>query len=252
MSNFLTDYLDFNSGNEANRHYHFWCGISALASLVSRKVWLDFGYFRVYPAMYIVLLGQAGNKKTTAMDVAKDLLREVGGIPFSAECQSKENLVKFLCAQTQAFQPDPTQPAYTYTPLCIFVTELSQFIGIDPMRMVDFLVTVYDRNWYDMSTQKHGMQAVPGPYINLLGCTVPEWITSYLKTDIITGGFSRRCIFVLEEGTNQRIPFPCITPDMRAAWARCVAYGHKLATVYGEFTWDAEAKEYYTSWYKTR
>lgn len=252
VMNFLADYLHFNSGNEANTNYHTWCALSALASLVSRKVWVDMGYFQVYPNLYTILVGPPGNKKTLAMDLAKDLVREVGGVPFSAECQTKEHLVKVLTECEVHLTPKEGAPPYIYTPLTIYATELSQFIGVDPARMLDFLVTVYDRKFYDSGTLKHGQQAIVGPYINLVGCTTPEWITNYLKTDIITGGFSRRCVFVLEDENDKRIALPVVTDDMRAAWRRCVERGQQLSQVFGEFTWDYETLQYYRKWYETR
>lgn len=250
--NFIADYLTFNSGNEAHQHWHLWCGLSVLASCVSRKVWINMGYFRYYPQLYIVLLGPPGDKKSTAMNIAKRLVREVGDIPFSGQCQSKENLVKELSENERQFVYDPAKPPYLYTPINCFVTELSQFIGIDPVKMMDFLVAVWGEDVYDMKTQKHGVQLITGPFVNLLACTTPSWVTNYLKTDIITGGFSRRCLFVLEYEETKRIAIPVVTDEMRAAWNRCVVRGQQLRNIYGEFTWTPDAKSYFTHWYETR
>lgn len=250
--NFLADYLTFNSGNEAHEHWHMWAAVSALASCVSRKVWVEMGYFRYYPQLYIVLLGAPGTAKSTAKDIARDLVRDVGGVPFSAECQSKENLVKQLSENERAFLYNPNKPPYIYTPLNIFVNELSQFIGIDPIKMIDFLTAVWNQNWYDMRTQRHGQQLITGPFLNVLACTTPSWVTTYLKSDVITGGFSRRAIFVLEWEETKRIAIPNITPEMRAARERCVQRGQQLRDAYGEFSWDADALSYYTHWYNTR
>ena len=252
MNNFLADYLLFNSGNEAHEHWHMWSALSVLASCVSRKVWIDMGYFRYYPQLYIVLLGTPGTKKSTAKDIARDMVREIGNVPFSGECQSKENLVKQLSENERSFVYDVSKPPYIYTPLNIFVNELSQFIGIDPIKMVDFLVAVWNQNWYDMRTQKHGVQLITGPFLNLLVCTTPSWVTTYLKSDVITGGFSRRAIFVFEWEETKRIAIPYISPEMQAARERCIARGKQLCEVYGEFSWAPDALAFYKHWYETR
>ena len=251
---FIENYMLYNSGNEANKTYHRWSALSALSSIISRRVWIDMGYFRIYPNLYIVLLGPPGNKKTTAMTVAKSLIRQLGSaIPFSAECQTKESLVKELAEYERTFDfPGAVKP-YKYTPMSIFVTELSQFIGVDPARMIDLLTTIYDQDFYDLKTKNKGCQLIVGPYLTLLACTTPEWITNYLKSDVITGGFSRRALFVLEyDDSDIRVPFPEITPVMKAAWDNLITYAHVLFTIGGEFKWDPPAKEWYIKWYEKR
>ena len=252
MPNFLGDYLLFNSGNEANQSYHIWAGLSALSSIVSRRVWIDMGYFRIYPNLYVVLVGPAGNKKTTALSSAKGLIRQLKTIPFSAECQTKESLVKEWEQLQQQFILPGVEKPLLYTPMSIFVTELSQFIGVDPARMIDFLVTVYDQDFYDVKTKNKGNNLIVGPYISLLACTTPDWITAFLRIDVINGGFSRRTIFVNETIDGKRIPFPSITPEQHEAWERVVAHSYVLLSTGGPFKWAPDAATYYEHWYKTR
>lgn len=247
---FLEDYCLFNSGNEAAPTYHMWCGLSALSAIVSKRVWIDMGYFNVYPNLYVVLVGPPGVKKTTAMSSAKGMVRKLGDIPFSAECQTKESLVRELMGYERSIpNPNPEKPAIVYTPISIFVTELSHFLGPNSGHMIDFLTKVYDQEFYDTKTKNKGSDIIKGPYVTLLACTTPDWITTYLKTDIISGGFSRRCIFVLEYNDGEPIPFPTITAEQRAAWERAEEHAYKLKGVCGQFQWEPAAKTYWEEWY---
>lgn len=249
MGNFLADYTEFTSGNEANRNFHLWSALSALSAIISRRVWIDLGYFNVHTNLYVVLVSPPGNKKTTAMNIAKGLVREVGDIPFSADCQTKEQLVKEWAEYERVYKT-PTD-LITYTPYAIFSGELSQFLGPNSGHMIDFLTTVYDLPVYDLKTKNKGCQLILGPYISFIGCTTPDWITTYLKSDIISGGFSRRALFINEPDDGERITFPDITPEMQQAWERVVAYGKGLQTVGGQFRWDNVAKMFYHTWYQT-
>ena len=114
--NFLERYLFYNSGNEVNRNYHLWTALSMLASCTSRHVWCRMGYFTIYPNLYVVLLGPAGNGKTTAMRCGKDLISELGSTPLSADCQSTEDLVRMLARDDaqQAFIVDNQPIVYTH------------------------------------------------------------------------------------------------------------------------------------------
>jgi hypothetical protein len=249
---FLRDYREYASGSEAHPTYHTFSALVALSSIVSRKVWIDMGFFNVYPNLYVILVGPAGNRKTSAMSVAKGLLRELKEkVPFSAECVTKEKLVMDIRDQERIIEglPDTYAKQRIYTPMTIMVTELSEFLGAGGVGMINFLTTIYDQDFYDHRTKNKGDVLITGPFLNLLACTTPDWITAYLRTDVISGGFSRRAIFVLETGKSGRIPFPEVTSTMRAAWDRCLNHAKLLLQTKGQFKWDPEAKTFFEKWY---
>jgi len=255
---FLSDYREYAAGSEAHPTYHTFSALVALSSIISRRTWIDMGFFNVYPNLYVILVGPAGNRKTSAMSVAKGLLRELKEkVPFSAECVTKEKLVldireqeRVIEAFTSPVTDDVAKKQRIYTPMTVMVTELSEFLGAGGVGMINFLTTIYDQDFYDHRTKNKGDVLITGPFLNLLACTTPDWITAYLRTDVISGGFSRRAIFVLETGKSGRIPFPEVTPAMRAAWDRAVAYAKSLAKVAGPFRWDPEAREFFADWYR--
>lgn len=246
---FLRDYDTYTSGNEAHKLYHLWCSLVALSSLVSRKVWVDMGYFRVYANLYVVLDGPPGDRKTTAMAQCKKLLYEVGDVPMSAECQTKESLVKELASYKRYFQGEEGTLPVEYAPITICVTELSQFIGAASAHMIDFLTTIYDETRYANKTKNKGSEDIIGPYVVLLGCTTPAWITARLRDDVISGGFSRRAVFVYWPGERKRITFPKITPEIDAAWQRLLVQSKRIQALKGPFSWDSEAAVWYDEWY---
>lgn len=248
---FLKHYRDYVSGTEAHPTYHTFAALVALSSIIGRRVWIDQGIFEVVPNLYVVLVGPSGNRKTSAMTPAKNLIRELG-LPFSAECVTKEKLVLDIYAQERVIKdlPDEYKAGFeVYSPMTCMVTELSEFLGAGGLGMINFLVTIYDQRVYDIRTKNKGDTLIRGPYLSLLACTTPDWITIYLRQDVISGGFSRRAIFVLETAKSGRIAFPTITPPMEQAWKDLVAYSRLLATVKGPFTWEPEAKVFYERWY---
>lgn len=260
---FLKDYQIVTQNNECPPSYHLFSALVALSSIVSGKVWLDLGMFCIRPNIYVILTGSPGVKKTTAMMIAKQLLFELGdSVPMSAECQTKEALTQSMAGKSRAcvtkpkdvprkFKPlDEEQSKFLYSPMSIFVTEFSQFVGTSNAgHMLDFLTTIYDEHHYKSETKGKGVDLIPMPYLTLLGCTVPDWITARLKEDVITGGFSRRAIFVYETHTDLRIPIPFVTKEMDEAWLRLVVKSRKIQAIKGPFLWGEGAKEYYCDWY---
>jgi len=247
-TNFLADYSLFTSGDEAPENYHIWSGVSVLASIIGRRVWADWGRFHIYPNLYIVLLGPPGNGKTTAMSIGKGIVRDLGNIPFSAQAQTKESLVKEMAEYERGFTINGKP--YVYTPVAIFVTELSHFLGPASGHMIDFLTTIFGEDVYDTKTKNKGSDLIIGPCVNLLACTTPQWITTYLRSDIISGGFTRRAIFINEDEGSERKPFPELSPEQLAARERVLAHATRIASVAGEFVWDPAAKVFFANWYK--
>ena len=247
-TNFLANWRTFTAGTEAPEAYYLWSGITALSSIMGRRVWLPYGRFVFYPNIYTVLLGPAGNGKTTALAVAKNLIRELS-VPFSAECQTKESLVKEWVEYERTFEVAGKK--HIYTPLGIFITELSHFLGPNSGHMIDFLTTVFDQDVYDAKTKNKGNDLILGPSITMLACTTPEWVTSYLKTDIISGGFTRRAIFINEFEGKNRIAFPESSVPQKEAAVAFTKYARELQDVAGEFRWTDDAKAFFTKWYET-
>lgn len=247
---FLSEYRTFCAGTEAHPTYHMFSGLVALSSIISRRVWIDQGYFKVFPNLYVILVGPPGNRKTSAMSIAKSLIREVQ-IPFTAECVTKEKLVLDMKENETCCMELPAEFSKfrVYTPMTAMVTELSEFLGAGSVGMINFLVTIYDQDIYESRTKNKGETIIQGPFLNLLACTTPDWITTYLRSDVISGGFSRRAIFVLETGKSGRIPFPEVSESARLSWESVVNYCKQLKKVAGPMTWSPEAREFYADWY---
>lgn len=261
---FLQDYEIVTQNNEVPRTFHLYSSLVALSSIVSSRIWLDLGLFKIRANLYVVLTGTPGVKKTTAMSVTKRLLRELKGkVPLTAECLTKEALTLQMGSTTmvcsvgkgevpEQFAPiDADKSKFIYTPITACVTELSQFVGSGGAagHMLDFLTTIYDEETYENKTKGAGTDTLPMPYLTLLACTVPDWITARLKDDVITGGFSRRTIFVYEHATNLRVPRPFVTEEMEQAWVRLVKKARHLLTLSGPVLWEDGAVEFYDDWY---
>jgi hypothetical protein len=248
---FLKDYAIYTSGNEAPKVFHFWAGMMALSSIISRRVCFRLGYFDIHPNLYIVLVGTPGTKKTTAMSISKEIIRDIGDIPYSAECITKQALCKEMAEQCVKTFSDKTGEIVTYTPYSIFATELSHFLGMGTAKeMIDFLTTIYDERFYTTKTKNKGNDIIVGPYITMLACTTPDWIRGWMREDVITGGFSRRALFVYYNGSRERIPIPEVTQEMLEARARCIKWGKSLVNIQGNFDITPDALEFYKDWYK--
>lgn len=250
--NFLGDYMEYCDITESPKIYDLWSALACLSAIVSKRVWIDQGHFNVYANLYTVLVGGPGQRKTTAMNVAKDIVRKLKTVPFAGTCMTKEAVcldMKKNCIKQ--FTNPVTGAIQEYTPYALILTELSHFLAINPAFMIDFLTTIYDQEHYETKTKNKGDDIIPGPYIVLLACTTPNNIQRYLKEDVIGGGFSRRCLFIWSDDDGEPKAFPQETQSSRDAMARCLDYGERLLSVKGMFKWEDSARSFYEDWYNS-
>lgn len=247
---YIHDYLLFTSNTESPLDYHKWSCLSTLSVLAGRRFWFNLGPIRYYPNLYVVLVGHPGVKKSSALDRAKDVVREVKCCPIAAAQATKEFIAKTMSHEKflgkRFFTNDGLMEEYNQ--YAIFATELTQFIGVNPIGMLDFLTTVYTEKVYDCDTKGQGSDLVVGPYITMLACLTPEMLKGFLKMNILTGGFARRTVFVYGTG-GQIIPIPGYTPEQIAAKERCVQWGKKIQFGSGEFIMSPDARDWYVAWY---
>ena len=93
-SNLLMDkYFQYVVDTEAPLVFHRWTVLSILGATLGRQYHFPFGHFRIFPNMYVMLIGNPGSRKSSAINMAKKLLGNTGYDTFGAQRTSKE---KFL------------------------------------------------------------------------------------------------------------------------------------------------------------
>jgi hypothetical protein len=252
---FLENYLIYTSGNECPELFHRWGGLSALSSLISKRVWMPQGdAFTVYPQMYVLLVANPGIKKSTAMRFSRRLVGDIGTIPIAPTSISKEALTAFL-----ADKKGPCRKTFTdgetlkrYTHLSIYANELISFLAIGgrPEVMIDFLTEIWDSNIVTTETKKGGKEIIEDPFLTILGCMTPQKMAQLMFEKIISGGFTRRCVFIFADKNKEPVPIVIETDEQREARAACVERGKALQKISGEFQWSPDGKDYYIDWYK--
>lgn len=251
---FLQNYALLTTGNESPQVYHHWAGLSALSSIVSRRVWIEQNVYTCYPNMYVLLVGSAGIKKSTAMNVARRLVRELKTIPIAPPSITKEALMQHMAEEDSPCKKNfkVGESLHHYTHISIFANELVTFLnaGGNPMGMIDMMTDIWDQPVFEVKTKNKGTDLIPGPYVTMLGCLTTETMGNLMNTKIISSGFSRRCMFVYSNDYGEPVPRPKVTPEMLEAWEACMARGKELLKVSGEFVWTSGADEWWDKWYR--
>lgn len=206
FDNWLQAFIDYASFGEAPRHFYFWTGVSTLAGVLRRKVWIEQAYFRWYSNMYIILVAPPGivSKSTTA-GIGMELLRNVTGVKFGPEIVTWQALATSFVNAAETFEHQGLH--HTQSALTIESSEFGNLLNPQDKEMVDILVTLWDGRSLKKETKHSGNDEIVNPWINLIACTTPSWIAGNFPEYLIGGGLTSRMVFVYADQKEKYIAY---------------------------------------------
>lgn len=252
----ITAYDKYTSDTEPPTNYHVWTLIACISALLGRKCYVPQGIFTVYPNLYIVLVGSPGMKKSTSMNVGKELLKEVGRVykergkedfPLAPSSMTREALLQSLSKNVCKFTDGKV--TIEYHQISAFVTEFQEFIGGKHRNasMIDILTAIWDENTYEYSTINRDPIKISNPYVTMMACCTTDWINNKLKQEVISDGLTRRIIFVHEEKRSKYIPRPSIRD--KEAFDVMLSEALRIRAMVGQFEFTQDANEYWDKLY---
>jgi hypothetical protein len=254
LDDWLKHYIAYNHFNEAPEHFHFWTGVGVIAAALRRKTWLPMGYFQWTPNFYIILVAPPGIvTKSTTIGIGQDLLRDLPGIHFGPSSMTWQSIISELTEVSEAVQYENGE-FVQMSCLSFFVSELGNFMNFEDKQMLDLLVELWDGKIGNFTRRTMGAGKIEAvnPWMNIIGCTTPAWLTDNLPRTMIDGGFSSRCIWLFGHKKKRRIAYPqrqIIPDDMGKMKALLMHDLGEIATFKGPFVLTEEAYKCGEAWY---
>jgi hypothetical protein len=218
---FLTQYLRYVGDTEAPVFYHRWSAISALGAYLGRQYSFSLGHSPIYTNMYIMLIGEPGSRKSTAIKIAKKIITQAGYDTISADKSSKEKFMLDLAGEgddsegktvdeildTNLWGKDAEDgdPAEMY----IACDEFNDFIGLGNMEFISLLGNLWDYNGVFKNRIKTGKSvAINNPTVSILGGNTSTSFANAFPPDTLGQGFFSRLLLIHGESTGRLITFP--------------------------------------------
>lgn len=244
LPNWLEGYLAYTAESESPEDFHIWTGISAIAGALRRRVYVDMGYFLVYPNMYIVLVSPPGRcKKSTAMRLGRGVLGQVPGLEFSVDSVTRE---RFIMDLSQAYKDG-------HSSMTAYSSEFASLLTSSGMDMVVFLTDIFDSpNEWAHKTKSSGTTKIKNPFLNLIAATTPDWISRSMPLDTVGIGLTSRIVFVYSDTPRRKPPRPKLSDAQNALAIMLAEDLNKIAAIAGEYTFSPDAEKMYDEWYLDR
>lgn len=242
---YLNNYLRMVEETESPRVFHLWSAIWAASTSLGRRCWLPFGISDWYPNQFIVLVGSPASRKSTALNIARKLVKQATGARFApadtggqrqglvlamqgseadhakeylgaAELSGRENSISSLTQLEEVTNVPQTEQQIAVADadkhhLTVSAGEFSRFIGQNNHSMLDFLQERYDGDDYEYKTLKSNI-TLKGTLMNLIAATTPTSLNAALPPAANGQGFLSRIILVYGAQKYKSIARPVAPP----------------------------------------
>lgn len=251
---FLHTYMQHVSMLETPLSYDFWCGMWLLSSMIGRRTFIARPAAPVWLNTYIVLCAEAGStRKSTAISKAVKIYRAAGLGKHSALITSKvtpEGVTELLELATIEKQQSWMNVA---------ISELVVFFGRErySMGLPGLMTDLYDcPTNYEGMTASRGMRIMRNVYVTFIAASTPSWLATAINPNVIEGGFTSRCLFIIEEKPKRRVAWPEAF-DESDVQQQCVDQLLQLSSDIDKYASDGisitpAARKRFVSWYENR
>lgn len=258
FKHWLKAFCEYTATSEAPLDFHFWTGVSTIASVLRRRVWRDEHLFKWTPNFYIIFVGPAGVvTKSTTINIGYELLRDVPGINFGPDSMTWHGLAKkFETAFEYHPKNLPPDKQIPMSPLTCSISELGTFLRPEDHSLISFLTDIWDGKDrpFEHSTGYSGQIKIENPWLNVIGATTPEWLQEHFPASMLQQGIGSRIIFIYGEKKRHFSAYPSRIQranglDYPAMRKKLVEDLIEMSQLFGPFDLTEEAFQWGEAWY---
>jgi len=250
LVNWLATLGELTLERETPAHFWIWAGLYVLASALQRKVWLDYGFDKLLPNLYVFLVAPPGKcRKGAPISLAKKLLEAVK-CNVGVDSSTKRSFTSEL-SQCTAIEQMPDGEFMTHSSMSICSKELSSML-VDLRSMIECLTDLFDfHEVWRYKTMGSGKDEIYGPFISVFAATTPSWMANNLPFEAIGDGFISRVVMVTGDEKQKRVPRPELTQREELLYRDLVHDLGIVSHLKGAFEWDPSGERAFDSWYHT-
>lgn len=261
MVDWLEDFVEHTSYGETPAKIMRWVGVATVAGALRRKVFIDQLSFQWSPNFYLLIVAPPGVvKKSTSIGLGLRMLKRIEGIDFGPQMVTWQQMVTHMAGTRETIlMPDGEE--FEMSCCTVSLSEFGSFFDPADRNMITNLTDMWDGKLETVvkETKTSGTDEIVNPWLNILACTTPKWITNNFSEGLIGEGFGSRPIYVYADKPqeNVRIAYPKREMAKRRNLAEFkkkedeLTYRlGKIAQYAGEYKMTEEAFQWGEEWYE--
>lgn len=241
--------MEYTNGHPAPDNYRLWSGIVCLAGAMERRLWIETARSRLFPNMFVWLVGSPAVGKSVAIAPVKELWLAAKVFKLAPDNVTKASLVDAISAAAKTSIVNP-QNIVKFSSLLFPVSELGVFIAAHDMELLSLLTHVYDSppNYREERRCLAKQIDVECPQLTMIAGTQPGFLQSLLPEEAWTQGTMSRVMMIHASQCPKVDLFKVVHADP-VIFAKLVKGLEEIEQMLGKFTWDEPAMHAMQSWY---
>lgn len=254
LENWVHAYVKHRRNSESPDSFHFWTAVATVAGALRRRVWRNELNFQWTPNFYIVLVGPPGVvSKSTTIRGGLSLLERVPGIRFGPQSATWQALFEALQQAEEGI--DINGEIHIMSCLTLSVSELGTFLRTDDQEFISQLIDMWDGQLttFTRRTRMDGELKARNPWLNIVACTTPSWLSDNCDPSMIEGGLFSRIMFVYGDKKRRLVAYPSrdVRPEGHAREQDDLVHDlAAIADLKGPYTLSEEAFAWGEAWYR--
>ena len=251
---FLDLFMHHIGQSEVPRQFYWWAAMSLLAASVADRVWIepDVGR-RIYPNLYVFLIGPSGSGKEQAVIAAARLGLHESALALFMGRGTRQFLLDYL---SRGGELEEGVRIADKPKLYMVTEELGSAIRPGDLghELITFMTECYTHKpWTSDGTRMTGLVTLREPCFNWLAGTTDEWLIRAVDRDAIEGGFFARVISTRgDRDYLHRYP-KMLYPDDREEVIDHLKWRVSQYTLLtGKFVYAPETDALHDTWYRER
>lgn len=244
-------YLEYTRHVPSPPIFRLWAAIHAIGSAAERRVWTGQGLNRLYPNLFVFLVGPPGVGKTQALRHIEPLIRKSKAVTLAPNDVSKQGLLD--CLETASRGAILDGRPFDYHFLDLHISELTNFMSQYDSALAGLLTDLWDCKEVNEELKRmmgKKSAVINSPGVSMIVGTATRGLGEVIPAPMWNSGFMARVILVFSaEGVLLDDLFT--VHEFQQELADDITNG--LARI-GEFTgpmgWTADAQQLLNDFYR--
>jgi hypothetical protein len=190
--------------------------MGAIGAWLGNRFTFQLGHQKIKPNMYVMLMGNPGTRKSTAIKMAAKLIRQAGYTNIAADRTTKEKFLLDLAGEDITLKGEDILDQNLFgsqtdssAEILVAADEFNSFAGTGNMEFLSMLGTLWDyTDTYKNRVKNSKSVEIVDPTVSILGGNTPTGFSLAFPPDSIGQGIFSRLLIVHGEPSGRKITFP--------------------------------------------